>query len=523
MFDGISLLIKEAMDLNTFYKKNFLEDTSFTTSGLLFVIASCVLFMVIHRIAKWYNLRKKIPPGPIGLPFVGYLPFVGKEPHRTFWNMRSKYGDIISVFMGPKYTVILNDYNSAKEVLCNPAALDRAPDLFSHLGDIGFIAENGEKWIEQRRYCLSATRDLGLGRDHWEDLIIEETTNFIKNIKDQKGAPTDISHILASSVTSNIISLLIGRRLTKDEVDKVQIAIDYSDVAFTYMGPSNPTSVVPGLRKVCEIFKIAGYDKAMKVIRQFSSFIRAEINRHKTSPVFEDVRDFINSYLDKLSELSQTNNKNHYFSEIMLEGNLAILFLGASDTIFSSLGWLYRLMCEHKDIQEKVHKELMEVIGKDGRARYDERNKIPYTFAVLMEAQRFASNVPLSTTRKANQDIHINGYVIPKGSEIIANLWALHHDPAYWDEPEEFRPERFLTDGGTKLVKHAPSFAPFSIGRRNCPGETIAWMEILFYFSETLKNFEISTPPGVEPEFNIINGLVARLSPQPLCFKQRQI
>ncbi|CAL1272969.1 unnamed protein product [Larinioides sclopetarius] len=180
-------------------------------------------------------------------------------------------------------------------------------------------------------------------------------------------------------------------------------------------------------------------------------------------------------------------------------------------------------MCEHKDIQEKVHKELMEVIGKDGRARYDERNKIPYTFAVLMEAQRYASNVPLSTTRRANQDIHINGYVIPKGSEITANLWALHHDPAYWDEPEHFRPERFLTDGGAKLVKHTPSYAPFSIGRRNCPGETIAWMEILFYFSETLKNFEISTPPGVEPEFNIINGLVARLSSQALCFKQRNI
>ncbi|CAL1272971.1 unnamed protein product [Larinioides sclopetarius] len=511
------------MDLHTFYMHIFPKDTSSTTSGLLLVIVSSILFAVIYTIAKWYNLRKKLPPGPIGLPFLGYLPFLGKEPHKTFWNMRGKYGDIISVFMGPKYTVILNDYNSVKEVLCNPAALDRAPDLFSHLGDTGFISENGEKWIEQRRFCLSASRDLGLGRDHWEDLIIEETTNFIKHVKDLKRAPIDISHMLASSITSNIISLLIGRRLTKNESDKVQLAVEYSDVAFTYMGPSNPTSVVPGLRKVCEVFKIAGYDKAMKVIRQFSSFIREEISRHKTTAVSEDVRDFINSYLDKLSELSQTNNKNHNFSETMLGGNLAILFLGASDTIFSSLGWLYRIMCEHKDIQEKAHKELMEVIGKDGRARYDERNKIPYTFAVLMEAQRYASNVPLSTTRKANQDIDINGYVIPKGSEIVANLWALHHDPAYWDEPEQFRPERFLTDEGTKLVKHAPSYAPFSIGRRNCPGETIAWMEILFYFSETLKNFEICTPPGVKPEFNIINGLVARLYPQALCFKQRQI
>ncbi|XP_055941700.1 uncharacterized protein LOC129971749 [Argiope bruennichi] len=511
------------MDLEAIYKFLIPGDISFTTGGLLLAIVCCSLFMLIHGIAKWYGLHKNSPPGPAGLPIVGYLPFMGKEPHKTFWNLRKKYGDVISVYMGPKYTVILNDYNSVKEILCNPAALDRAPDLFSHLGDIGFISENGEKWIEQRRYCLSISRDLGLGRDHWEELIMEETTNFIKNIQDLKGKPADISHILASSVTSNIISLLIGRRLTKDEVDIVQLSIDYSDVAFTYMGPSNPTSVVPGLRNVCEVFKIAGYDKAMKVIRQFSSFIREEINRHKTSPVLKDARDFINSYLDKLSELAETKSKNHYFSERMLKGNLAILFLGASDTIFSSLGWLFRLMCEHKDIQEKVHAELMETIGKDGRTRYDERHKVPYTFAVLMEAQRYASNVPLSTTRKTNQDIHIDGYVIPKGSEIIANLWALHHDPAYWDEPEQFRPERFLTDGGTKLAKNSPSYAPFSIGRRNCPGETIAWMEILFYFSETLKNFEISTPPRVKPEFNIINGLVARLAPQELCFKKRKI
>ncbi|GFT30577.1 cytochrome P450 18a1 [Nephila pilipes] len=502
-----------------------LEHSHFTEAlrvavGISIAFGICVL---LNRIIKWIEIQRKGPPGPIGLPIVGYLPFLGDEPHKTFWNLRKKYGNIMSVYMGPKYTVVLNEYNVMKDVLCNAGALDRSPDMFSHLGDIGFIAENGESWVEQRRYCLSATRDLGLGRGHWEDLIMDETFSFTKYLKDLKGKPTDISHDMASSITSNIISLLIGRRLKKDEeADKVQLSVDYSDMAFVYTGPSNPTTVVPGLRKFCEKFKIAGFDKALDTVQKFSSFIRDEINLHKTSPDFRNVRDFINSYLEKISELANTEDAKHAFSEIMLEGNLAILFLGASDTIFSSLGWLYRLMCKHKDIQEKVHAELMEVIGKDGRARYEERHKIPYTFAVLMESQRFASNVPLSTTRKANQDIHINGYVIPKGSEIFANLWGLHHDPDYWEQPDEFRPERFLTDGGTKLVKNPPSYAPFSIGRRNCPGETIAWMEILFYFSETLKRFKISTPPGVEPQFIIENGLVARLAPQHLCFEERK-
>ncbi|GBL95322.1 Vitamin D 25-hydroxylase [Araneus ventricosus] len=207
----------------------------------------------------------------------------------------------------------------------------------------------------------------------------------------------------------------------------------------------------------------------------------------------------------------------------MLEGNLALLFVGASNTIHSSLAWLFRIMCKYPEIQEKVRTELIEILGKDGRARYEERDKIPYTFAVLMEGERYASDLPLSTTRKANQDIPVNGFVIPKGSEITTNLWGLHHDPAYWDEPEEFRPERFLTDGGTKLIKHPLSYAPFSLGRRNCPGETMAWMEILYYFSEILKRFEITTPPGVEPEFEVTNGFITRLAPQLLCFKERNI
>ncbi|GBL95320.1 Cytochrome P450 2J6 [Araneus ventricosus] len=478
---------------------------------------------ICKSVSQWYKSRQRRPPGPVGLPFVGYLPFLGKEPHKTFWNMRKKYGDIISVYLGSKYTIILNEYNVAKEVLSHPGSLDRGPDIFKHLDNVGFIIENGAPWVEQRRFTMTAAKDLGLGKEYWGILIMEELSILIQKLRELKGRPFDISEDLLSSLNASILSLLIGRRLGKDEVDKLHLSAEYSEIALTKTGPSNPTTLVPGLRKAFEIFKIAGYDKARKTILQFQSFMKEEIQRHKTSQTFQDIPDFINSYLEKCSEMSKTNNKHHSFSEKMLEGNLALLFVGASDTIYSNVVWMFRIMCKYPDIQEKVYTELMEILGEDGQAKYEERDKIPYTFAVLMEGQRYASNVPLSPTRRANQDIPVNGCVIPKGSEITVNLWGLHHDPAYWDEPEEFRPERFLMDGGTKLIMKPPSYAPFSLGRRNCPGETIAWKQILYYFSEIIKKFEISTPPGIDPEFEIINGLLTRLVPQPLCFKERNI
>ncbi|GFR06301.1 cytochrome P450 2F3 [Trichonephila clavata] len=211
--------------------------------------------------------------------------------------------------------------------------------------------------------------------------MMEEASALVEEMQNHEGKPTDFVSTLKSS--SNV------------------------NVALKYVGPSNPSSIAPGLRKFCKIFKIGGFDYASKTIKNFTSFTRNEITHHKTSPSLRDIEDFINCYLDKLSEISKGKFSKNYFSEKMLEGNLAVLFLGASDTISSSLGWLLRLMCKYKDMQDKVYAEVIEAVGKDGKVRYEDRHRIPFTFAVLMEMQRFVSIVPLSGTRKASNDIPV--------------------------------------------------------------------------------------------------------------------
>ncbi|GFY64861.1 cytochrome P450 2F3 [Trichonephila inaurata madagascariensis] len=143
----------------------------------------------------------------------------------------------------------------------------------------------------------------------------EEASNFVEEVKKFKGHPINITPLLMSSLNASIISLLIGRRLNKDEeANKIKLCYDYADVAFKYVGPSEPISLVPGLRKLCEIFKIGDFDHAAKTIRNFASFVRDEIIRHKTSPALRKIGDFINSYLDKLSALSKAKDTKHNFS-----------------------------------------------------------------------------------------------------------------------------------------------------------------------------------------------------------------
>ncbi|GBN88399.1 Cytochrome P450 18a1, partial [Araneus ventricosus] len=138
-------------------------------------ISSIVLGSValILTLLWWYNRRKyKLPSGPWGLPFVGYMPFLGKSPFKTFIKLSEKYGKVFSINLGGDSTVILNDFESVKEAFSDNAILDRPPNLFDfHPDGLGFAGYNGKEWIEQRRHTMRTLKDVGLGKIPWESCV----------------------------------------------------------------------------------------------------------------------------------------------------------------------------------------------------------------------------------------------------------------------------------------------------------------------------------------------------------------
>ncbi|KFM68124.1 Cytochrome P450 2C23, partial [Stegodyphus mimosarum] len=148
------------------------QKLQFSSINVILLFLATYLIWMSLRIHWKKRSNDSWPPGPVGVPIVGYLPFLGKEPHKSLWKLKEKYGDIIGLYMGTKYTVVLNEYSVVKETLTQPGALDRAPKLFEHIPLVGFIAANGDEWQEQRRFCLSSARDLGLGRGAWENIIM---------------------------------------------------------------------------------------------------------------------------------------------------------------------------------------------------------------------------------------------------------------------------------------------------------------------------------------------------------------
>jgi len=120
---------------------------------------------------------------------------------------------------------------------------------------------------------------------------------------------------------------------------------------------------------------------------------------------------------------------------------------------------------------------------------------MPYTEAVIMEVMRYAAMVPLAVQHRATEDVAFHGYHIPKETLIIPNLYCVLHDKSVWGDPENFRPERFLSPDGTKIIRHE-SFIPFSIGKRVCLGETLARDELFLFTTSLFQRFDVKPDPN---------------------------
>lgn len=180
----------------------------------------------------------------------------------------------------------------------------------------------------------------------------------------------------------------------------------------------------------------------------------------------------------------------------------------------NTLQWALLYMMTFPKVQAKVQDEIDKVAGRDQPLTIEHKQSMPYLTATIYEILRFSSQAVLGVPHCAGVDTQVMGYTIPKGTQVLANLWAVHHDQSSWEDPEEFRPERFLDEEGKlRNMSEFPYFMPFSTGRRMCIGRSIAKTELHLILGGLLQKFIFEHPVGQEPDLE--GETLISLMPKP--------
>ena len=153
-----------------------------------------------------------------------------------------------------------------------------------------------------------------------------------------------------------------------------------------------------------------------------------------------------------------------------------VFLLAGYETSSNTLSFTLYHLAVNPDVQDKLRKEIIEAMESNAKKPlYDVAQSIEYLDCVITESQRLCPPVS-QVNRECSEDYDLNGIHIPAGTEILIPIYALHHDPDAWQDPEKFDPERFR--GPAKEARHAFQFLPFGAGPRNCIGMRFALMEI---------------------------------------------
>ncbi|KAG8197779.1 hypothetical protein JTE90_006480 [Oedothorax gibbosus] len=487
----------------------------FESEILIALVVLVVSYFLLNAWREWRNL----PPGPYGLPIVGYLPFLS-DPLWDFHKLGEKYGDVFSVKMGSQTVVCLHGVEAIKEALARSDFLGRP-----HSGPLKLFNENSaffrddvHKWREQRRFVVQSMKDLGLGKTQIEGEIMDEIHHFLDKLRVHNGAPIDLKEPLSPSMSNNICTLVFGKRYEYEDPDRVFLDKNL-EVGVEALDQTSVAAFFPRLLKIPLVSKFMAVDQAVRAFQNLKTFCKTVITKHRDTFDPKNIRDFIDRFIDEQNS-KQKKDPNTTFSDDTLVSNVLDLFVAGSETVRTSIMFCVYVAAAFPQHQEKVKEEILEVMGPDRDPEYQDLKSMPFTHSFMLEVMRWKTIVPMGVPHCTLSDTTICGYHIPKNVTVLFNLWNAHHHPNYWTDPESFIPDRFIiTDG--KSVSRPSHFIPFSAGKRVCPGEPMAIMEMFLYFTSILQKFQVVFPDGYKPTFKAAMKGTYRLDPYKVRFLAR--
>lgn len=243
---------------------------------------------------------------------------------------------------------------------------------------------------------------------------------------------------------------------------------------------------------------------------QIIGYCNEQIEKHKekmkANLISENYNDYVEAYL------MEANKENPEFNERQLGNILFDIFIAGQETTANTIIYSFICALNYPETQKKIHEELDRVIGSDRVITVADKPKLVYCQAYINETLRLVNLLPQNLFHKNLKDVEINGYKIKAGTTIIPQISCVLYDERIFPDPYTFKPERFIDANGQ--LKKIDELVPFSIGKRQCLGESLARMELHLIISNFFNNFKITPNDGKKPSMNKKPGVTV----QPFSF-----
>ncbi|VDI62738.1 Hypothetical predicted protein [Mytilus galloprovincialis] len=379
-------------------------------------------------------------------------------------------------------------------------------DIVSYVTS-GVTAQNGHEWKTHRKFMETVLHNFGFDNKSMKSTILEETQHFLSMISDSNGEPINVSYPTYAAVSNIICSIAFGRRF------------DYNDVEFQkfinviYELLSNQNIPVINLLPILQYLPgdIFGAKRILQQTHMLNKEFKRFIAEHKDTIDTENSRDFIDEYIiEKEKNAGLTDDD---FPIAVFE-----LFGAGTDTISNTITWSVLYLLKNPDIQNRMRDEMLCAIPTDRLPTMADKLNLPFCEAVIAETQRLANVLPFAIPHEVTEDVMIGQYKIVKGSHVIPNLSSVQHDEELFANHLKFDPLRFIDKQGKFYGQER--IVPFSLGKRVCPGESLARMELFLFITAIVKKFHIL--PEEEGTFPSSQGQLG-IAYKPNPFKVRFI
>ncbi|XP_057534642.1 cytochrome P450 736A117-like [Amaranthus tricolor] len=471
-----------------------------------FTILPLILFLFF--LYKWLYTKsstgKRLPPSPRRLQILGNLHQIGTQPHRSLQSLSRQYGDLMLIYLGKSPFLIVSSSKAATEIMrthdvifSNRAITTTANKLLYNGKDVA-AAQYGEYWRQMKSICvlqlLSNTRVRS-----FRSVREEEMTLMIKKIEQSLLSVVNLSEMFISFTNDVICRVAFGRKYSGDEngINFKKLLNEFLEL----LGSFRVGDLVPCLEWTNWI---SGWDSRVeKVVKEFDEFLEQVVEEHEKKGQGErkdgmgENGEKVMDIVDVLLDVQKENTTGFAIDRDGIKALILDIFSGGTDTTYTVLEWAMTEMLRNPRVMKELQREVRQITGEKLYVNEDDLEQMKYLKAVIKETLRLHPPIPLLVPRRSQKDIKIIGYHIPAGVSVITNAWAIHRDPASWDEPERFNPERFL-NSQTDFRGQDFELIPFGAGRRICPGITFAIANNELVLANLVHKYNWRLPDGVQ-------------------------